>query len=448
MVPLVYISATGDPYGSWRAFSGGRTMCLNPRTFIGPDGRQRTVGCRQCGTCTQARVRDWTGRVLAEVKYSAGATFFTLTYGKDRAYGDVDAPGAAVLTYSHVQKWIRRIRDAGYPLRYLVAGEYGEQKARAHWHVCAFWTSKVPTRPKHRERQAGRKTISWCLDDPFWDHGFTQWGEINVGSARYITGYVVKGEQREERELAGKKPLQSIVRMSRFPVIGARHFEELAARHVEQGLPIRDRLFTVEGVKDPETGRLWKYRMSDGSFRHFCQSYLYQWALAHPDRHPPHSDLLEAYVDEHRVPWRRAWQQLSDPAPVAASPRARQLPARPWMPPPEGWSQAFSAPLNAWTAVRGGERLFWSYGEDGERGWFPRFVSDAGGEQLRDAAARRRDQLRDAISRERRDRLSVSSSGRLSAAARKREADADRYHRARLDAAMAGIADALQKRNE
>ena len=121
-------------------------MCISPRTLR--DGTQ--VVCRECWRCRRARVDDVIGRCIAEMRTTpVGVHSVSLTYGRDRdessvTYGEAEHERAVVLTYSDVQKLMKLLRVNGYPCRYLVVGEYGSRKGRAHWHAIFFWTKRVP----------------------------------------------------------------------------------------------------------------------------------------------------------------------------------------------------------------------------------------------------------------------------------------------------------------
>lgn len=359
-------------------------MCLNPRKFIDKAGFERTVGCRTCERCIEARTRDWVGRVCAETLHSVGATFFTLTYGTSNRYGSSDdVSGSAVLNYYHVQKWVRKLRDAGYPCRYFVAGEYGDKKGRAHWHVCCWWTSKVPERPVHSVKEVAGKIKQTCWKDPWWPHGNTQWGEVDGKSARYMCKYVTAGPK--ESDPAKKWRSQGKVRMSLKPLIGAKHFEEWARLHVEARLPIKDRNYTVNNARDPKTGLLWQYRMGDAPLRYVIYHYLRMWNERYPGEYYPHSELVERWADEwgvlvaneqgRIVPKKRddARKDGSMPAPpswadIKPPKRYGQLrkPQRPHKPAPDGYVQSFNEARKLWVAERKNgdviERLFWSVG--------------------------------------------------------------------------------------
>lgn len=163
-----------------------------------------------CGTCTKCRAvrrRDVVGRALAESRSPAcrAFTFTTLTYGHDDRYSNkVDHPHANRLEYSDVQKWIKRIRKRQIPgsknkyrVRYMVAGEYGALKGRAHWHALLFWQSEPP-QYSLEER--------WS-EDPFWSEGFTNWQKANAKSIAYTAKYITKDGFRRRRKRASTEAL-------------------------------------------------------------------------------------------------------------------------------------------------------------------------------------------------------------------------------------------------
>ena len=109
-------------------------LCSHPH----PDGQK--AACRHCLRCRRNRVDCLVGRCLAEKAVSDGVLGVTLTYK-----GDV--PGSVTLLTADVQKFVRSLRKAGHKVRYMIAGEYGERKGRAHWHAVLFFKGKVPSLP-------------------------------------------------------------------------------------------------------------------------------------------------------------------------------------------------------------------------------------------------------------------------------------------------------------
>lgn len=111
-------------------------MCIRPSEVwvdLGGEWQKQAVACRQCWRCRQNRVNDYVGRALAEAAYSERTATVTLTYAPRDDLAD------KVLHPRHFQLFIKLLRRAGHKVRYLVAGEYGDLKGRAHFHAILFF---------------------------------------------------------------------------------------------------------------------------------------------------------------------------------------------------------------------------------------------------------------------------------------------------------------------
>lgn len=161
------------------------------------------IGCRYCSQCIGRSVDDWTGRCIAESIHAADAYFLSLTYGRDEN-GSEDHIRARLLTYSDIQKLMKRFRASGYIPRYFCVGEYGSAKGRAHWHVLIFWKDnahEIGRRIQHnadvRAKLKRGKTLN-VPDGPVpphvnstrddqkrhmqehWPHGWSTWERLGV----------------------------------------------------------------------------------------------------------------------------------------------------------------------------------------------------------------------------------------------------------------------------
>lgn len=123
-------------------------MCLRPMMI---DGNE--VPCSKCQVCVNNRINDYVGRCLCEAQVRPFVYAVTLTYR--------DGVGAVVLQYADFQKLIKKLRFAGLKVSYIVAGEYGALKGRAHWHAVIFSETAIEL-PLDRN-------VEW---EP-WSHGFT-----------------------------------------------------------------------------------------------------------------------------------------------------------------------------------------------------------------------------------------------------------------------------------
>lgn len=344
--------------------------CLSPR-YLSLNALSVKVVCQKCNECRKDKVRDLVGRILAEKHQAVGCHFITLTYGVDRRIdGAVNVKGADVLMYSHFRSYLKKLRNAGYPMRYLVAGEYGPLKQRAHFHAILVWTKKIPPIPKHKRGRDGRHR---CWDDPWWQPiggGHTQYEEVTGKTARYVAKYC----------LAPEKGKQAIVRRSTRPLLGASYFRHLAKVHVEQGLAPQNRYYTVPGSIEPKSGKLWNYYMNDATARFFVRSFVRQWEERFPGLHPPASDFVQRELDKLAVPKPDPDKPLT----------ARRYLALPHLPTPNGEEVFYDEKRNAyWCELARTEKfrlsspvvVWWSFDDRGQRCWSFEFVSVTEGER-------------------------------------------------------------------
>lgn len=266
-------------------------MCLSP-TLI--DGKE--VRCRKCWQCRNDRVDDLVGRAIAESLSSLSTVVMTLTYGRDEA-NRVQHPKAAKLEYRDVQALLKRLRFAGYPCRYLAAGEYGGDRGRAHWHVVLFWQKKVPWLPPLEVRE------DWVVVDPdtgevlldkkgkprlFWPHGYVWVDKPEFGALKYALKYALKDESNSMRENAFGR--------STSPPLGVYHFQERAEKMVRQGLAPQSPFYTFPDVKKRK-GQERRFRLSGRALDIFILHWMAGWSsLRAGERFPP-SPFLEEWQD-------------------------------------------------------------------------------------------------------------------------------------------------------
>lgn len=297
----------------------GFEMCTAPNKL--PDGT--LVGCRECWQCRETRIDDWVGRCIAESKAASRTFSITLTYGRDEK-GQVDHLRAALLTYSDVQKYIKRLRKSGYDVRYFGVGEYGSAKGRAHWHLILFFTGPVPdheisTRAPNGDLREVR------FSDQHWQHGWSLWEELldgydasAAGAVRYVCKYLVKDSEDEASQMLGP-------RMSKKPPLGDEWFRQRAAQYVKQGLAPQDLYYTFPDVFGKD-GKRRRFRLAGVSADNFIRYYVealtgapmppmpkagdkhgrlhYEVALTRwiykalsPEARMPNSELVEEWLD-------------------------------------------------------------------------------------------------------------------------------------------------------
>lgn len=148
----------------------------------------------------------------------------TLTYAPRDDLAD------KVICIKHFQNFMKSLRFHGTRVRYLVAGEYGERKGRAHFHVILFGKGPKPDWP-HEKRcwpTVGKR-------GRLWPHGhmFCQWQPDERG-IRYVCKYVLKADNTEQYGEGGHS--QSWLSLSKKPALGHEWFMQKAERDAALGV--------------------------------------------------------------------------------------------------------------------------------------------------------------------------------------------------------------------
>lgn len=217
-------------------------MCLSP-SFVwvkrGPEWVQVPAPCDLCWVCRENYVSDWVGRCLCEASVSEVSCTVSLTYATPRNPLDLSN---RVVNPHHFQLFMKRLRKAGHKVRYLVAGEYGDLRDRAHFHAILFFKRLVD----HGKPAPYLMDRAVFLDDPSkalpfsreipqeemvhiseWPHGHIQvdWS-CTDRAIRYCCEYL--------NPRAGKKT--GWFSMSKKPPLGFDWFAAKAERNIELGV--------------------------------------------------------------------------------------------------------------------------------------------------------------------------------------------------------------------
>jgi hypothetical protein len=206
--------------------------CVYPQRKVNEQGVETGYPCGQCMPCRITRRQEWTFRILCEMKMSHNHYFVTLTYNPE------NLPEGGNLVKEHVQLFLKKLRHRhNGKIRYFAVGEYGEKRARPHYHLIIFTDSEFNISPN----KAGRFQ---CLEvDESWSRGFADVCLIpSLGDgltiARYCATYTLKKLTTEERmkdpefcgrnypELMNRTPEFSL--MSRMPGIGLAYAQRYA----------------------------------------------------------------------------------------------------------------------------------------------------------------------------------------------------------------------------
>lgn len=168
--------------------------------------------CGQCINCRINKARAWCFRIELEALDYEYSSFITLTYD------DEFLPCNYSLSKRDLQLFFKKLRKKFGSIRYYACGEYGSKNRRPHYHVALFG---VPANAGKEIQEA------WSFEGvPI---GIINIGDLNKDSARYITGYITKGLDKDnvysKGVLVKRKPEYHT--MSRRPGLGVNAVKRL-----------------------------------------------------------------------------------------------------------------------------------------------------------------------------------------------------------------------------
>lgn len=253
-------------------------MCIDPNTL--PTGD--IVACRNCWQCRANRVNDLVGRCIAEQTTATTALAVTLTYAGD-------GPETAMLRYRDLQLMFKLIRRRGYQVRYIVAGEFGSKKGRAHWHAVLFFSCVGPTGPAPIPRAGNGPwdiTIGQRQQWKPWPHGLVFFQEPDHGGFAYVLKYALKDQA------PGSK---GHLAMSKKPPLGLGYFQDMAERYVNQALAPQDLFYSFANVFDAKRRRR-RFLLQGKSRELFLEWFVTRWREVYGTE-PPLSEPLMDHWD-------------------------------------------------------------------------------------------------------------------------------------------------------
>lgn len=149
--------------------------------------RNLTLRCGQCIGCKLERSRQWAVRCVHESQMHEFNSFITLTY--DDKHLRLDRS----LDYPDFQRFMKRLRFHFWyaPIRFFMAGEYGESFDRPHFHACIFGVM-FSDRQYARDLPSGFRLYRSPTLEALWPFGFSSVADVTMESAAYVARYVCK----------------------------------------------------------------------------------------------------------------------------------------------------------------------------------------------------------------------------------------------------------------
>lgn len=173
---------------------------------------------------------------MLEAGLHSDNAFVTLSYDEENV--PWSEKSVMTLQLRDYQLWMKKLRRRvarewhGRKIRFYIAGEYGDEGQRPHYHVALFNfpacrrgnTLRVPgtNRPDWK-----RCCVACSMAGETWGKGDVVVGNLEMHSAQYICGYVIKKLTGEQAKEAGR--VQEFCRMSNRPGIGADAMWEIAS---------------------------------------------------------------------------------------------------------------------------------------------------------------------------------------------------------------------------
>lgn len=261
--PLIRLYNPNDREQSGRVYSLARFSQLTGKQLKYEDlmynPKVMLIPCGQCIGCRIRQREDWTTRIELEARdYPKEEVWFiTLTYDDDHVPGMIVKTGeimrkvqytwkpgekrpssVQILLYEDIQKFLKRLRKAYKgKLRYFVAGEYGEQTARPHYHMILYGWRPTDLENLYKIQHNGYYTSEWLKG--LWGMGQIQIAQAVPETYRYVAGYVTK----KMYEIDGKKAnayyelgqTKPFACMSLKPGLGDKYYQEHKAEIWRQG---------------------------------------------------------------------------------------------------------------------------------------------------------------------------------------------------------------------
>jgi hypothetical protein len=189
--------------------------------------------------------------------------------------------------YADVQKFLKRLRFAKYNVRYIVCGEYGTKKSRAHWHIILFFHGKHPQPDKMEQIDYGDKVVKdgeYRVQWKHWPHGYCYFQEPSWKGFQYVLKYVLKDQDERVKV--------THIAMSKKPPLGDEYFLELAKQHVDEMVLPRNIFYKFRDVRNSRN-KIKQFCLQGKTKDKFLRRIRWRWYRRYGKE--PMNELFEEY---------------------------------------------------------------------------------------------------------------------------------------------------------
>jgi hypothetical protein len=152
--------------------------------------RQISLPCGQCVGCRLEKSRQWATRCINEAQLHENNCFITLTYDNENLPEDLG------LHHEHFQLFFKKFRQHVWRkysarIRYYMAGEYGSNFGRPHFHACIFGYD-FHDKKFHQRTASGSLLYRSQELEELWPYGYSTVGAVTFESAAYVARYIMQ----------------------------------------------------------------------------------------------------------------------------------------------------------------------------------------------------------------------------------------------------------------
>lgn len=159
------------------------------------------IPCGKCIGCRLDYSRSWADRMMLELETAEKAIFITLTYDNEHLPvcqydADTDLPMYGTLDKRDCQLFFKRLRKhfGDIKIRFYLAGEYGENTLRPHYHAIVFGLglSDFGDLRLHGRNELGQQYYISDTITSIWHNGFVLVSDVSWKTCAYVARYVTK----------------------------------------------------------------------------------------------------------------------------------------------------------------------------------------------------------------------------------------------------------------